>query len=583
MHIRIFFLILFASICCSAVCAPPSTVNYQGKLTDSAGQPVIGTKAVQFGVYDAPTGGTLLWSESQTVLTTAGGLFNVLLGSTNPLTPAVFDSPNRYLSITIDGQELSPRQVLASVPYALAAGTVDGANIKNGTITAEKMVDAPQLPQRTWVRVPYDLPLVAIHSDDIVASDTRPNGCGWFDASSALGGVSPAMYCALRGVPITHGVICDWIGTNASAMSIDQIRTLWFCAGDEFVSQSKSHTTISPETFNAEVVASRALIRGLSGPFSPVAGWPTFSGSTDEPALQRLGLPCRGFSNPGTWLDSGTNAMKIVDDRDGYLGKAIFNTYEWALTYGSSTSGVGDMGRDGGWVDPAKFDPAQIEPGTRTEVLMDGPTSSLDIDGFKHLIDKLAEMRDAGQVMLVTDSTLHNAITSRDGLTGNDWGGLQNWSFDKMTTGPLSFSDAFAGWYRASSEEDAQIVPTPSGSGRSLQLSGNGATSRIVAQMASGQSHLLRIKAHAVSGSNVALSISTVFIVTKPGSPATDVVLYNGLPAEPLSANGGTTLSSGIIYRGFAVPEWCGLVKLVVTVTGNAPVVILDSVERVIM
>lgn len=585
MRIRIVFVVLSALISCSAICTPPPFVSYQGKLTDSAGQPVTGTKTVQFGLYDAPTAGSLIWSESQTVLATNGGLFNVLLGSVNPLTPAVFDSPNRYLAITIDGQELSPRQALASVPYALATGPVNGANIESGTITADKMANALALPQRTWVRVPYDLPLVAIHSDDISATDTRTTPWqmyGWFDASPALGGVSPAMYCAMRGVPITHGAVSDWIGIRADRMNINQIRTLWLSAGNEFVSQSKSHTTISPETVNEEIIANRGVIQQLAGPFTPVSGWPAFSYNIDDPSIHRLGLPCRGFSNPGSWADSGTNAMRVMDAREGYLGKAIYYTYEWALTYGNSYNGVGDMGRDGGWINASAFELAQVEPGTRTQVLMDGPTSYLDIDEFKTLIDGLVAKRDAGELMVVTDSTLHNAITSHDGLSGNDWGGLQNWSFDKMQLEFLPMLQD-SGWYRVSSDEDVQIVDTSPGPGKSLKISGNGSTSRIFTQLESGQSHLLRIKAHAASGTHVSLSFQLSMYLNKSGSPLVGLALYNNLPPEPLSASGGTTLSSGMIYRGFGVPEWCRQIRLDLTAIGDSPVVIVDSVERVIM
>ncbi|MEO0116994.1 MAG: hypothetical protein ABIK97_05600, partial [candidate division WOR-3 bacterium] len=77
----------------------PGLINYQGKLTNAAGQPQQGTFNMVFSIYDTETGGSALWEESQTVTTDAQGLFNVLLGSVNP--PVVIpEGPDCYLEIT---------------------------------------------------------------------------------------------------------------------------------------------------------------------------------------------------------------------------------------------------------------------------------------------------------------------------------------------------------------------------------------------------------------------------------------------------------------------------------------------------
>ena len=43
--------------------AVPLFINYQGKLTDAGGNPLDGDFQMRFSLYDAPTGGTVLWSE----------------------------------------------------------------------------------------------------------------------------------------------------------------------------------------------------------------------------------------------------------------------------------------------------------------------------------------------------------------------------------------------------------------------------------------------------------------------------------------------------------------------------------------
>ncbi|RMD85782.1 MAG: hypothetical protein D6813_15790, partial [Calditrichaeota bacterium] len=76
----------------------PQTMSYQGVLTDADGNPVAdGSVSLTFKLYDVATGGTALWEETQQV-TTANGLFNVILGSTNPLN-LPFDKPY-WLGIT---------------------------------------------------------------------------------------------------------------------------------------------------------------------------------------------------------------------------------------------------------------------------------------------------------------------------------------------------------------------------------------------------------------------------------------------------------------------------------------------------
>lgn len=106
----------------------PAMINYQGHLTDNAGEPVSdGTYSVVFSIYDIVTGGIPLWTETQDVATN-GGLFAVRLGSINPLHDSVFSEPLRYLGIAVDGDpELSPNMKLVTVPFSFRTNTADSA------------------------------------------------------------------------------------------------------------------------------------------------------------------------------------------------------------------------------------------------------------------------------------------------------------------------------------------------------------------------------------------------------------------------------------------------------------------------
>jgi len=98
--------------------SPPRTMNYQGYLTNSSGSPMNGTVIMNFCIYDAPTGGDMLWNETHNSVTVEKGIFSVILGESTPLN-LVFDKPY-YLGIEVNGDgEMSPRQPMTGVPHAL--------------------------------------------------------------------------------------------------------------------------------------------------------------------------------------------------------------------------------------------------------------------------------------------------------------------------------------------------------------------------------------------------------------------------------------------------------------------------------
>lgn len=96
----------------------PRTMSYQGVLTDANGNAVPdGSVTMKFRLYEAATGGTAIWEETQSV-SVVKGLFNTILGSITPLN-LPFDKPY-WLGITVgSGTELAPRIALAASPYSL--------------------------------------------------------------------------------------------------------------------------------------------------------------------------------------------------------------------------------------------------------------------------------------------------------------------------------------------------------------------------------------------------------------------------------------------------------------------------------
>jgi hypothetical protein len=116
----------------SATSTVPGLLNYQGYLTDSGGNPIDGAYAIKFAIYDAPTGGTELWSETQLAVQINDGQLSALLGETEPISPTLFATyPDTFIGVTLGSDpEMTPRQRIHSVPYAMhsedgvPAGTV---------------------------------------------------------------------------------------------------------------------------------------------------------------------------------------------------------------------------------------------------------------------------------------------------------------------------------------------------------------------------------------------------------------------------------------------------------------------------
>jgi hypothetical protein len=119
----------------------PTTMAYQGRLMNASGTPIYGNTSVVFSIYAAATGGSSVWTETRTVSSDLNGVFTIDLGATTPLTTTVFDGTVRYLGIRIaaEATEMTPRQALSSVPYALRSGagapaTIEGVANNGGNI-----------------------------------------------------------------------------------------------------------------------------------------------------------------------------------------------------------------------------------------------------------------------------------------------------------------------------------------------------------------------------------------------------------------------------------------------------------------
>jgi hypothetical protein len=118
---------LAAAIPAPAGPAPdPQRLSFQGRLTDASGNPVSGSVSMTFTIYDASSGGTNLWTETQTV-SVAGGIYTVYLGSVADFSGLTLDpSVGRWLGVKVGSDdEMTPRYLLTGSIYSRKALDAD--------------------------------------------------------------------------------------------------------------------------------------------------------------------------------------------------------------------------------------------------------------------------------------------------------------------------------------------------------------------------------------------------------------------------------------------------------------------------
>lgn len=89
-------------------------ITYQGYATDENDAPLDGTFTMRFQIYNAKTGGTLLWDSGNSSITVNDGLFEARLD----ITTDIFNGEELWLAQTINGELLTPRQEMLPAPMA---------------------------------------------------------------------------------------------------------------------------------------------------------------------------------------------------------------------------------------------------------------------------------------------------------------------------------------------------------------------------------------------------------------------------------------------------------------------------------
>src|SRR5437762_1447523 len=106
--------------CAAAVLVPfgmadadvPRVISYQGRLTNSTGQPLAGPTNLLIKLYDAPAGGNVLFTETQSGVALTNGVFAVAIGSqtSGGVPDSALAATQVWLGLSVNGAaELTPR------------------------------------------------------------------------------------------------------------------------------------------------------------------------------------------------------------------------------------------------------------------------------------------------------------------------------------------------------------------------------------------------------------------------------------------------------------------------------------------
>jgi microcystin-dependent protein len=299
--------VLFAAVLKGgAQIAVPKLVNYQGRLTDAAGQPLSnGTYQVKFELFKSPSSSdNLVWGASYAVAVVSGQ-FNVVLGAAggtpvggaavNDISFAFGDS-ERYLQMSIISgtvtNTLAPRQQILSAPYAISA--LHG--VPAGTV------------------VPF-------------AGTVVPEGWTLCDASSK-NGLDPLFARLFAAIGLTYG-------GSGTQFNVPDLRSRTVVGAGQGAGNDDQGQPLSVRTLNQKVGAEKHVLTKAEIPTH------THSGNT---GTQSNNLLKDENGNRTVAIGSQGSSYGVLDsDRSGSSFKLLTQPHTHAFTTDGGNVGVGGV------------------------------------------------------------------------------------------------------------------------------------------------------------------------------------------------------------------------------------------------
>ncbi len=279
-------------------------INFQGKLTNTDGTNVTDGSAYElvFKLYNVSSGGSNIWTETQTAQTVTNGVFQVQLGSVTSLSTVDFNNTALYLGIQVTknaaggatgDSEMTPRLQFAAVPYAFNAQKVNGLAVTNNGGNTLNIAASKTLTVNNTITLngtdstTFTLPTTSggtvltsnAPTQTITSTQTSGTGLAFSDATNITGAVvgqsislsgtgafdQTGLQFNLSGATGTNlndivGSGSTWKVSKSGALTVTSCSG---CSGAAVGALSQVPTSVTPGAAGANVVAPTAA--GITG------------------------------------------------------------------------------------------------------------------------------------------------------------------------------------------------------------------------------------------------------------------------------------------------------------------------------
>ncbi len=339
-----------------AAATTPSTMPFQGILTDAAGEPIAAGTPVTFSLRDGL--GATLWSAIY-VVTPVDGVISLMLGANDgggqaPMPAGAFIAGGeRALVLTVGGEELAAIP-LGTTAYAfhaatadvalstggLGPGAVDTAAIQDGAVTTAKLADSAVSAAK--------LADGAVSAAKLAAGAVTSAAIA--DGAVSAADIGPAIVSSLDGVTNDGGNIDLVAGANVTITADDAANTITIAASGAGGGLTGSGTlNYLPRFTGATALGNSALFQSGSaiglGTASPdrlfvasaaagdaILGEVTATGQIDYIGVEGIAVPSEAYGVGGQFLGGYVGAWALSEGA---------SNGEYYGAYGQATSGAG--------------------------------------------------------------------------------------------------------------------------------------------------------------------------------------------------------------------------------------------------
>jgi len=198
-----------ALTCATAQAAVPHLVRYQGTAVDAKGVLLEGPYTLKFRLYDAATGGAVVWDETHTDVPITKGHFSVLLGQVTPLN-VDWNTP-LWLAVQVGTDpELAPRQPITSVPLAIRSEVAEQLTVPvtTSTITddANRLVPSGAIILWDGAGCPVGYTRLATYDGRFLVASGTAGNTGGSDTHTHGGSTGSHALTVNEMPPHTHGI-----------------------------------------------------------------------------------------------------------------------------------------------------------------------------------------------------------------------------------------------------------------------------------------------------------------------------------------------------------------------------------------